>query len=61
MYDRKHPADAMYAALSPRAPVYVDAPVLGAMRATALPSRSELLRQQIAAAQALCSRGALGV
>ena len=50
MHDHKHSADAMYAALSPRAPVYVQAPTLGAMRAPATPSRSEQLREQIAAA-----------
>ncbi|HEX8485634.1 hypothetical protein [Sphingomonas sp.] len=45
------PAEAMYAALSPRAPAFVRAPSFTFTPAHQEPSRLELLRRQIVAAQ----------
>lgn len=49
----------IHAALSPRAPAFVDAPALCGAKAPAEPSRSEVLRRQIAAARALCGPATL--
>ena len=46
-------AEAFHLALCPRAPAFVRTPALAGPMASALPSRSEQLRRQIAEAQAL--------